>query len=253
LSFRIDRHLYESKTPLLPRIPVGYEIDTINCSIFLKQGSNRNFGSIEAEVSNKNTFHFKFPLLQTIRGRIEQGRLDPTCGRYQGSPACQTYSNIFAQTLWAATIPPVWHDSLMAELTEDQRIRATLRHPSAMTIGSREIHLRPMESSISITDPGRPSALNAQDKDTAEEQVASRQFDKRQIEGLQKKTAKLAAEIQALNRTPLARAVLTSSADSAGLRSLPLLLDSYAYMFIPLLLNFHDHRRWNAYNEHLIR
>src|SRR5438105_8818709 len=46
----------------MPRIPVGYQIDTINCSVFLKQGPNRNFGSIEAEVSNKNTFHFKFPL-----------------------------------------------------------------------------------------------------------------------------------------------------------------------------------------------
>jgi len=46
----------------IARIAVGYQFDTINCSVFLKQGSNRNFGSIKAEVSNKNTFHFSCPL-----------------------------------------------------------------------------------------------------------------------------------------------------------------------------------------------
>lgn len=121
-----------------------------------------------------------------------------------------------------------------------------LVHSPVVTLDGRQIDLRPMDSSTATTevprsmrrtDPGRQTAEYAKDENKATDKMyGPRSFAKRQIGTLVTKTAKLSAEIQALNRTPLARAVLGGLANPAELQALPLILDSYAYAFIPLLL-----------------
>jgi hypothetical protein len=48
----------ESNTSGLSGIPVGDDVDAINIAMYCERGSNRLFGSAEAEISYKNILHF---------------------------------------------------------------------------------------------------------------------------------------------------------------------------------------------------
>jgi hypothetical protein len=72
LTLAIVAHFYEAEASGAAGIAVGYDVYTLNRAIGLKHGSNRIFGSAEAEVSNKNIFHLIFFLKfagQRIKGR----------------------------------------------------------------------------------------------------------------------------------------------------------------------------------------
>ena len=88
IPFGIVAHLHESKASGLTRIPVGDNVDTLNCSIGFKHGPYPVFGGSEAEVSYKNIFHLNLlsGICRTMnRGRIEQERLGPNVGRCQNN------------------------------------------------------------------------------------------------------------------------------------------------------------------------
>jgi hypothetical protein len=72
IRLRPVTHFNESKSSSLPGVPVGDDADTVNGAVCFKHGSNRIFGSTEAEVSYKNIFHFLY--LSEVREQwIEAG------------------------------------------------------------------------------------------------------------------------------------------------------------------------------------
>ena len=60
LSLAIIGHFHEGEPSGLSRVAVCYNVYTVNRSIPFKQGSNRVFGSAEAQVSYKNILHLTF-------------------------------------------------------------------------------------------------------------------------------------------------------------------------------------------------
>jgi|GEM_PF-3230015 len=70
VAFGIVRHFDEPEAASLASVPVGHYANAVNGSICFKHGTNRIFGSTEAEISYKNVFHFKFLLqLQNSESR----------------------------------------------------------------------------------------------------------------------------------------------------------------------------------------
>jgi hypothetical protein len=55
-ALAVIAHFHECEASGLPRIAIGYDIDTVNRAVRLKKGPKPIFGSAEAEVSYKYIF-----------------------------------------------------------------------------------------------------------------------------------------------------------------------------------------------------
>lgn len=77
ISFISHTHFNESETSGPSGITVGHDVHTVHRAIRLKQGSNRLFGSSEAEISNKNILHVNVNLLSEICRAANRGQDRP--------------------------------------------------------------------------------------------------------------------------------------------------------------------------------
>lgn len=92
VRLRIVRHFNEREAARLARIPIRYDTCAFHCSVGFKHGTKFNFASSEAEITNKNIFHFHF-LSEVAGGRIGQDRTSGRTGRYErclNRLGCQT-------------------------------------------------------------------------------------------------------------------------------------------------------------------
>jgi hypothetical protein len=59
VGFGSHTHFHEPEASGASGVPVGYNVHTVNRAVFFKHGSDRIFGSPEAEVSYENILHLK--------------------------------------------------------------------------------------------------------------------------------------------------------------------------------------------------
>jgi hypothetical protein len=74
VRFRIVRHLDKREASRLPGVTIPNYVYVIDASVRLEGRTEGIFGGGEAEITNKNVFHFTLLLSEVADGRIGQDR-----------------------------------------------------------------------------------------------------------------------------------------------------------------------------------